>query len=63
MAVKHTFLFKGGQHKTKTLTPQQAIREKCLECCAWNRAEVRECTIKNCVLYPFRTGRQVGDRA
>lgn len=28
-----------------------AIRLKCLECCAWNEAEVRRCEIKSCALW------------
>jgi len=33
-----------------------AIKEKCLNCSGWNRAEVRNCKIKDCELYPFRSG-------
>lgn len=28
-----------------------AIRLKCLECCAWQQAEVRRCAIKECALW------------
>jgi hypothetical protein len=55
MAIEHTFIFKRG-HKTKKLTPLKACREKCLDCCAWNEAEVRKCPASDCVLYPFRMG-------
>ena len=33
------------------------IRLKCLECCCWNDAEVRKCTIPDCILYRFRLGK------
>ena len=57
MAVKHTFIYKNNTTKTKKLTGIQAIREKCMECCAWNYAEVKRCPCKDCVLYPFRFGK------
>jgi len=57
VAVKHTFITKDGFKKTKTLTGMSAIREKCLECCCWNSAEVRRCPAKDCALHPFRFGR------
>jgi len=56
MAVQHTFIGKNGM-KSKNLTGMSAIREKCLECCGWQSAEVRKCPCKECVLYPFRFGR------
>lgn len=56
MAIKHTFIHKHGK-KTKKLTGMSAIREKCLECCAWNSAEVRKCPTKDCAVFPFRFGR------
>jgi len=56
MAIEHTFKFK-GDFKTKKLTGMSAIREKCLDCSNWNEAEVRNCEIKDCALWPFRFGR------
>lgn len=56
MATKHTFLGKDGL-VTKELTRGRAIREKCMNCCCWNSAEVRRCGAKDCPLYPFRLGR------
>lgn len=38
------------------ITPMKAIRLKCLECCAGQRLEVRECLLKTCPLFPFRMG-------
>jgi len=34
-----------------------AIRNHCLECVGYQQTEVRECTDKDCWLYPFRMGR------
>ena len=34
----------------------KAIREKCLDCCCGNRAEVKDCLVQGCPLYPFRMG-------
>lgn len=34
----------------------KAVREKCLDCCCWDSAEVRRCTSVNCPLHPFRMG-------
>jgi hypothetical protein len=56
MAVVHTFKGKHGL-KTKRLTGMSAIREKCLECCNWNSAEVRKCSAIDCAVFPFRFGR------
>lgn len=38
------------------LTPVKAIRTKCLECCAGQAKEVRECSIASCALYGYRMG-------
>ena len=40
------------------LTPRKAIRAKCLDCCCGHPSEVRDCTIKNCPLYPHRFGKR-----
>ena len=40
------------------LTPRKAIRAKCLDCCAGHPSEVRDCTAKNCPLYPHRFGKR-----
>ena len=34
--------------------PQKAIREKCIDCCCGNSAEVRKCIATDCPLWPFR---------
>jgi hypothetical protein len=36
--------------------PLRAIREKCLDCCCGNAAEVRKCTAIDCPSWPFRMG-------
>ena len=56
MAFEHTFVSKNGM-KTKKLTAMSAVREKCLECCAWSYHEVRLCPAKDCVLHPIRFGK------
>ena len=37
--------------------PVKAIREKCLDCCAGQIVEVRECPSTHCALHPFRLGK------
>lgn len=44
-------------HADKPLTPRQAMRQKCIECCAGSRHEVRKCSISDCTLWPFRHGK------
>ena len=39
------------------LSRTRAIRQKCIECCAGNAAEVRRCHITDCTLWPWRLGR------
>src|SRR5262245_8986831 len=34
--------------------PLKAIREKCLDCCCGNAAEVRKCVAVDCPLWPYR---------
>ena len=34
----------------------RAIRAKCLDCSGGSHAEVAECLVKKCALYPFRLG-------
>ena len=37
-------------------SPLKAIRAKCLECCCGSAYEVKNCTIHDCNLYPYRLG-------
>lgn len=39
------------------MTPMQAIRQHCLDCCCDQPKEVRLCTCFQCALYPFRMGK------
>lgn len=32
------------------------IRQKCLDCCVYQHAEVRRCHITSCSLWPYRMG-------
>lgn len=39
----------------------KAIRLKCLDCCAYQQAEVRKCPATSCPLWRFRMGREIKD--
>lgn len=39
----------------------KAIRLKCLDCCAYQPAEVRKCPAADCPLWRFRMGREIKD--
>ena len=39
-------------------TPIQSIRQKCLDCTAGSRKEIRLCTVIQCALYPYRFGKR-----
>lgn len=39
------------------MTPIQAIRAKCLDCCCGQVNEVKLCTAERCTLWPFRLGK------
>ena len=39
-------------------TPIKSIREKCLDCTAGSRKEIRLCTVVQCALYPYRFGKR-----
>lgn len=42
--------------KFRAQNPLKAIRERCLDCCCGNAAEVRKCVAVDCALWPFRMG-------
>ena len=42
---------------TSRKNPVKAIRLKCLDCSGGSSAEVAQCSITGCALYPFRLGR------
>jgi hypothetical protein len=39
------------------MSPMQAIRARCLDCCAGSPHEVRLCVATSCVSWPFRMGK------
>jgi len=41
----------------RAMSPMQAIRAKCLDCCAGSSDEVRKCIAVGCPSWPFRTGK------
>jgi hypothetical protein len=41
----------------RQISPMEAIRRKCLDCCAGQIIEVRLCEAVTCALWPFRAGR------
>ncbi len=38
------------------VSPLEAIRERCIDCCGGSKLEVRLCTAIDCGLYLFRMG-------
>lgn len=45
----------------KKMTPIKTIRAKCVDCCGGDLKEVRECSISECPLWPYRMGRRPKD--
>lgn len=43
------------------LTRAEAIRMKCLDCCCYQRTEVKNCVAKDCPLWRFRMGKEERD--
>ena len=37
-------------------TPIKAMRAKCIDCCCGSYKEIKECTVIDCDLYPYRMG-------
>lgn len=44
------------RYKDKITNRASAIRAKCVECSCGVLSEVRNCTVKQCALWPFRNG-------
>ena len=38
-------------------SPLMAIKEFCMECCGWERSEVKSCSAPQCPLFEFRFGK------
>ena len=47
-----------GQKPVDQISPLQAIRRKCLDCCEGSAAEVRLCATTGCPLWLWRLGRR-----
>jgi len=60
VSIQHNILQKDGTDKEVSLTPNRAIKAKCMECSNWSYAEVKICAITNCSLHPFRFGKNPG---
>lgn len=43
--------------ESKTFTPLEAIKMKCLDCMGGMKSEVKLCPITDCPLYPYRLGK------
>lgn len=46
---------------TVRLNRAKAIRQKCLDCCGYQQAEVRLCTSYDCSLWRYRMGKEERD--
>lgn len=49
--------------KNKRITRGAAIRMKCLDCCNYQKSEVRLCPAKTCPLWNFRLGREIKEES
>jgi hypothetical protein len=38
------------------MSPLDALRERCIDCCAGSKSEVRKCVAVACASWPFRLG-------
>ncbi len=56
----HTVSYLNGRSTTTKLaidlTPMTAVRAKCMDCAGGSCAEVRECVLVDCPLFPYRMG-------
>ena len=43
--------------KPKSTSPLDAIKDFCMECCGYQRDEVKTCSAPMCPLYEFRLGK------
>lgn len=41
----------------KIQSPLRAIKEKCMDCCCWQREAVKSCACTDCALHAFRFGK------
>ena len=40
----------------RPVSPLQALRERCIDCCTGSKTEVAKCVAVTCPSWPFRTG-------
>ena len=48
-------------HFTKRTSRSKAIRMKCLDCCAYQPSEVKQCESYDCPLWRYRMGKEERD--
>lgn len=61
MATKRTFRVNtSGGIETRKISPLQAIRHQCRECCGFSAVDIEECPSILCSLHPFRMGKDPG---
>lgn len=54
---KNSRASKSGERKPGEVhTMKAAIRTHCLMCCGGQVKEIRDCTARNCALFPYRLG-------
>jgi hypothetical protein len=53
MAKRHTFKVL-DQEFTEDLTQRRAIRYQCLDCSGGVKADIKDCNVQTCPLFPFR---------
>ena len=50
------------EEKNKKMTPLSQIRNFCISCMGDQPRLVKDCTSKNCPLYPYRTGHSTNSK-
>ena len=51
-----------SEEKNKKMTPLSQIRNFCISCMGDQPRLVKDCTSKNCPLYPYRTGHSTNSK-
>ncbi len=44
-------------HNQSKINRRKALHQKCLDCSGWTPKKVLSCSVTDCPLYPFRTGK------
>ncbi len=50
------------EEKNKKMTPLSQIHKFCIDCLGGQPRLVKDCTAKNCPLYPYRTGHNTNSK-